>query len=129
MPNVTISLYSADAQGKWTPSGLTDETGKAAIKTVCGTYIAKGAPEGEYQVLLTAQANTSGAKKLTEHDMRNMSEEERKAATKSRDEYIKAREAAQVFPKEFSKIDKTPFKVTVSQGKSVEEIDVGKIEK
>ena len=125
MKDVAVSLASEDAQGRWTTAGTTDESGTAQMRTICRGYVESGAPEGEHKVLLSAKLEKPDAAKApSETEMRNMTEEERKARAVSRDEYLKKRKEAAIFPREFSSIKDTPFSVTVEKGAKVVEIEV-----
>jgi len=125
MNEVTVTLYSEEAQGRWTTAGTTDASGTAEMRSICRGYVDRGAPEGEHKVLLTAKLSQAASEKTpSEREIRNMSDAERKERSESREEYNEKRKAAMIFPREFSSIKDTPFSVTVEKGAKVVEIEV-----
>lgn len=55
----TIILADKEKRGGWTSSAVTDASGVAEFRTIQGTFVRKGAPQGSYAVTITKDTDVS----------------------------------------------------------------------
>ncbi|MDD3586188.1 MAG: hypothetical protein PHQ75_03305 [Thermoguttaceae bacterium] len=119
-----IILYSAGEGGSLTVCGTTNSTGRADISTILASYVAKGAPEGEYIVTIHKEAAVEHTK--SPEELEKMSPPE---AEKYEREMQKKRDAMpRIVPKEYTAKETSDLKTTISAanaGKELLKVDVG----
>lgn len=124
LADCTILLVDSSNTGGWTVSGTTGADGKAAIQTIMGAYIAKGAPDGIYKAALTVPVTTEiESKPLNDSELRGKTPAElAEMGRKSKDEVAAAYDAARVLPVEYDLPSTSP--VTVEVGPSIHEATI-----
>ncbi len=122
LKSVTVTLYSPNAGGKYVVSGVTDENGVATLSTSCGSFVSKGAPDGEFKVLIVENVSVVKTKRFDERKARGGSPED--AGFRSREEYFQALDDARTLPLEFSNAETTPFSITIRKGEKRAVVDV-----
>lgn len=120
-----IILYSTAEGGSLTVCGTTNASGRADISTILASFVAKGAPEGEFVVTVHKEVAIEHTK--TPEQLEQMSPPEAEAYEK---EMQKQRDSKpRIVPKKYTAKETSDVKVNVSaanSGKELVKVDVSK---
>lgn len=118
-----IILYPVNEGGSLTVCGTTNASGRADISTILATYVAKGAPAGEYIVTVHKEVAVEHTK--SPEELEQMSPPE---AEKYEKEMQKQRDSKpRIVPKKYTEKETSDLKATVSPdtaGKELIKVDV-----
>ncbi|MDO5565536.1 MAG: hypothetical protein Q4G59_02685, partial [Planctomycetia bacterium] len=119
---VEVTLTPTEVMNSIVISGKTDAAGKCLPVTRFAGHVEKGVPKGEFAVTLVKEPFVEGP---SAEEKAKMTYDQAMAADRKREAAVAA--APRIIPVEYTQKEKTPAKLTVSEGKPAElAIDVSK---
>ena len=110
LADVSVILMPEQAGGAHASGGKTDSSGVAVVRTNQANYLAAGAPEGQFKIILTKPVEPEG--KLPDEEVNKMPGHERNKY--AMEMLRKANAMKPIIPPNLTKADKTPLKLSIT---------------
>ena len=118
LPQVMIKLVSEGGK-EWLTAATSDPSGVTELRTMLGDYVQKGAPPGQYKVVLSQIPQVKS--RYTQQQLFDMSQAEKDAENLRRQKEIAE---SRSFPVEFENAETTPISIDVTQPQTEIPLDV-----
>jgi hypothetical protein len=110
LDNVAVSLSPKSGGGAWASRGTTDAKGVAVIQTTRSSYTGKGAPTGDYKVVLVKSVELPADLQPQESDQ-DLPPQTAAAKAAKRNDFLKKNS---IIPEVLENADTSPLELTVA---------------